>query len=122
MSIIDSIWNGLDRFLGIDMRNGSDGVTAEMEYFANNPHNHPDNHFTFKFKNTGREWRIYIEKMPSLGRRASDAHSTHRYTDSLNGKRYICRQPQPSSLADAQAVARVWADNILEYIVKGTTF
>ena len=122
MSMIDSIWNGLDRFLGIDRRGSSLNSTAEMEYFANNPHNHKDNHFTFRFKHIKHEWLIYIEKMPSLNGRSSDAHSTHRYTDSLNGKRYVCRKPQPITLADAQAVARVWADNILEYIVKGTTF
>ncbi len=122
MSMIDSIWNGLDRFLGIDRRNGSADTTAEMEYFANNPHDYKDNHFTFKFKRVNGEWHIYIEKMPPLNGRASDAHSTHRYTNSLNGKRYVCRKPQPKTLAEAQAVARVWADKILEYIVTGTTF
>ena len=91
-----------------------------VNYFANDSHNNPDKWFQFKYKKVGDEWLTYILRMPSLKGRDPNLHLTHRYR---NGNTYwICRDPQPTTLRDAQNVSRVWADCIMEYIATGKTF
>ena len=91
-----------------------------VNYYANDSHNNPDKWFQFKYKKVGNEWLTYILRMPSLKGRDPNLHLTHRYR---NGNTYwICRDPQPTTLRDAQNVSRVWADCIMEYIATGKTF
>ncbi len=96
--------------------------TAVLEYFANNPRNYSDNWFSFEFIKVENQWRAYIERMPDLNGRNTDGHITHRYTDSVNDRLYVCFDPMPSTLAESQNIARQWGDNILEYIATGQTF
>lgn len=91
-----------------------------VNYFANDSHNNSDKWFQFQYKKVGNEWLTYILKMPGLRGRDPNLHLTHRYR---NGNTYwICRDPQPTTLRDAQNVSRVWADSIMEYIATGKTF
>lgn len=91
-----------------------------VNYYANDSHNSSDKWFQFKYKKVGNEWLTYILRMPSLKGRDPNLHLTHRYR---NGNTYwICRDPQPTTLRDAQNVSRVWADCIMEYIATGKTF
>ena len=92
--------------------------TEVMEYFANTRHNQKDNWFRFKYKKVGSEWRAYIIRTPSLNGKSGDCHLTHRYSDG-NGNYWVCRDPQTTTLRDAQNVSRVWADRFLEYTVTG---
>ena len=96
--------------------------TAVLEYFANNPCNMSDNWFSFEFIKVENEWRAYIERMPDLNGRDADGHITHRYTDRVNDRLYVCFDPMPETLADSQNIARSWADHLLEYIDTGRTF
>lgn len=96
--------------------------TAVLEYFANNPCNMSDNWFSFEFIKVQNEWRAYIERMPDLNGRDTDGHITHRYTDRVNDRLYVCFDPMPETLADSQNIARSWADHLLEYIDTGKTF
>lgn len=79
--------------------------------------------FTFRF--TSRPWtsavRVYIENMPSYGNRATDGHSTHRYTDP-RGQRYICFEPAPTDMTSAFNIAKAWAEKTWNYIKTGTSF
>ena len=97
-------------------------TTAILEYFANNPRNLSDNWFSFEFIKVTNQWRAYIERMPSLGERESDGHTTHHYVDSENNRWYVCFDPMPTTLVESQNIARNWADHILEYIATGQTF
>lgn len=98
----------------------SAGAGICVNYYANVRHNQKDRWFQFRFQKVGLAWRIYILRMPSLALRSHSLHLTHRHTD---GKRYwICYDPAPRTLADAQAIARGWADRELEYIATGTPF
>lgn len=92
--------------------------TEVMDYFANTRHNQKDNWFRFRYKRVNSEWRAYIVRMPSLNGRSPNLHLTHRYTDS-NGNYWVCRSPQPTTLKDCQAISKVWADRLLEYIATG---
>lgn len=90
-------------------------------YYANTRHGQRDNCFQFLYRHVGREWRIYILRMPSLGHQNGSLHLTHRYRDS-NNNYWICRDPQPTNLKDAQSLSRLWADRELEYIATGIEF
>lgn len=91
-----------------------------VHYYANTRHRQRDNWFQFQYKQVGDVWRIYILRMPSLAGRSGDLHLTHRHTD---GRRYwICYDPEPRTLQDAQAITRGWADRELEYITTGVPF
>lgn len=92
--------------------------TEVMEYFANARHNQKDRWFRFKYKKVGNEWRAYIIRTPPLNGKSGDQHLTHRYSDG-NGNYWVCRDPQTTTLHDAQVVSRVWADRFLEYTVTG---
>lgn len=65
-------------------------------------------------------WRAYIEQQPSYQGCPTDAHSTHRLSDT--GRKYVCWTQPLRSLADAKQVASAWADNTQEYIRTGRTF
>ena len=91
-----------------------------VNYYANDRHNRKDKWFQFKYKKVGNEWLTYILRMPSLNGRDGNLHITHRYR---NGNTYwICYDPQPTTLRDAQIISRAWADRELEYISTGTHF
>lgn len=92
--------------------------TEIMEYFANARYNQKDRWFRFKYKKVGNEWRAYIIRMPPLNGKSASTHLTHRYSDG-NGNYWVCRDPQTTTLHDAQVVSRVWADRLLEYTVTG---
>lgn len=91
-----------------------------VNYYANDRHNCSDKWFQFKYKKVGNEWLTYILRMPSLKGRDPNLHLTHRYRN--ENTYWICRDPQPATLRDAQNVSRVWADCIMEYIATGKTF
>ncbi|GHU30478.1 hypothetical protein AGMMS50256_17480 [Betaproteobacteria bacterium] len=80
-----------------------------------------DYSFSFEPQSNG-EIYIYIFKQPSYQGRNEDAHATHRYTDSRDGRKYICREPQPRTESDARKVAAAWADLTQEYIRSGKKF
>lgn len=91
-----------------------------VNYYANTRHRQQDNWFQFQYKQVGDIWKIYILRMPSLAGRSGDLHLTHRHTD---GRQYwICYDPEPRTLMDAQSITRGWADRELEYITTGTPF
>lgn len=91
-----------------------------VNYYANDRHNRKDKWFQFQYKKVGDEWLTYILRMPSLEGRDGNLHFTHRYR---RGSTYwICYDPQPKTLKDAQSISRAWADRELEYIATGTHF
>lgn len=91
-----------------------------VNYYANDRHNRKDKWFQFYYKKVNGEWLIYILRMPSLNGRDGNLHITHRYHD--NDKYWICYDPQPRTLKDAQTISRAWADRELEYISTGIDF
>lgn len=94
--------------------------TGPMVYFANDRHGSRDKEFQFNYKKVNGEWRAYILRMPGLGGRDSGAAATHRHFD--GGRPYICWDTPVRNLKDMQNISKVWADNILEYIVTGRRF
>ena len=91
-----------------------------VNYFANARHNQNDKWFQFEYKRENGMWLTYILRMPSLNGRDGNAHITHRYSG--GGRYWICYDPQPRNLKDAQIISRVWADRELEYIATGVPF
>lgn len=91
-----------------------------VNYYANDRHNRKDKWFQFYYKKVNGEWLTYILRMPSLNGRSGNLHITHRYHS--NGEYWICYDPQPKTLKDAQTISRAWADRELEYIATGTPF
>lgn len=101
----------------------SSGITefGPVTYYANDRHNRTDKWFKFYYKKVNGEWLTYIKRMPSLNGRDGNLHLTHRYCNS-SGEYWICYDPQPRTLKDAQTISRAWADRELEYIATGTPF
>lgn len=101
---------------------GAENLTelGPVNYFANARHGQKDTWFQFKYKKVGNEWLVYILRMPALNGRSGDLHMTHRYHK--DGSYWICYDPQPSLLRDAQTISRLWADRELEYIYSGIEF
>ena len=95
--------------------------TGPMVYFANNPHNLSDCEYHFNFKKERDSWRAYILRMPSLRGRNPGLHETHRWTNG-EGVYWVCWDTPLKELSDMQAVARFWADCVLEYIATGKSF
>lgn len=91
-----------------------------VNYYANDRHNRKDKWFQFYYKKVNGEWLTYILRMPSLNGRDGNLHITHRYH--RDDKYWICYDPQPKTLKDAQTVSRAWADRELEYISTGINF
>lgn len=91
-----------------------------VNYYANDRNNMADNWFQFEFKKVENRWLVYILRMPCLDGRDPNLHYTHRYKD--NNRYWICYDPQPDNLKDAQTIARGWADRELEYIATGRHF
>jgi hypothetical protein len=77
--------------------------------------------FSFTFCKIGNKYRAYISKQPAYGQRKTDAHSTHRLTDS-SGNRYVCIQPEPTSMDEMLTVTRWWAECTSYYIEHGGGF
>ncbi len=73
--------------------------------------------YRFEHCKVGDEWRAYIYSQPSYGALPSDAHSSHRLTDS-RGK-YVCWSAPVRTRAESEAVAKYWAVNTDEYIASG---
>ncbi len=94
--------------------------TGPMVYYANDRHGRRDKEYRFNYKKVNGSWRAYILRMPSLGSRSADGHSTHRLWD--GNKAYVCWDRPVNSLKDMQMISRVWADNIQEYIATGKRF
>lgn len=94
--------------------------TGVMVYFANDNHNQRDKEYRFNYKKVSGSWRAYIIKMPSLGNRDSSGAVTHRLYD--NGNPYVCWDSPVATLRDMQAISKVWADSIQEYIATGKRF
>ena len=98
-----------------------------MIYFANDAHGRADREYQFNYKWVydnnvhANTWRAYILRMPSLGNRPSDGHSTHRWSDA-NGNHWVCWDSPISSLTEMQSVSRLWADSVQEYIATGKRF
>lgn len=103
------------------------GETGPMIYFANDAHGRADREYQFNYKWVydnnihANTWRAYILRMPSLGGRPSDGHSTHRWSDA-NGNHWVCWDSPITSLTEMQSVSRLWADSVQEYIATGKRF
>lgn len=75
--------------------------------------------YGFAIENHGFGYRIYITQQPAYGRRAIDAHSTHRHND---GRFYVCWSGAIATEDQARRIAAVWADRTQEYIRTGRSF
>jgi hypothetical protein len=75
--------------------------------------------FSFEGQRDGT-WRVYIQSQPHYGGRATDAHSTHRFSD--GSRQYICWDRPIRSYEDAKEIAALWADKTQEYIRSGRRF
>ena len=101
--------------------------TGVMVYYANDRHGRSDREYRFNYKRVYDSnlqkytWRAYIIKMPSLCGRDPNLHKTHRFTNG-NGQYWVCWDSAVASLKDMQAISRVWADSIQEYIATGKLF
>ncbi|MDA3923985.1 MAG: hypothetical protein PF904_04710 [Kiritimatiellae bacterium] len=73
--------------------------------------------FTFSIERDRRSFRIYIDKHPSYRNRATDAHSTHRYSD--GDRHYICWDGKLNNWAEAEDIATAWAERTQGYIRTG---
>ena len=76
--------------------------------------------FVFSIERRGRSFRVYIDQQPPYGRRATDAHSTHRYSD--GPRHYICWDGNMRNWAEAEDVATAWAERTQKYIRTGEGF
>lgn len=99
----------------------SQDETGPMVYYANNPHGRRDCEYRFNYKKVGGSWRAYILRMPGLCGRDGDLHKTHRFTDG-HGAYWVCWDSPVNSLKDMQAISRVWANSVQEYIATGKRF
>jgi len=75
-------------------------------------------HFTV-MKQPDGEYRIYIDTQPSYpSGRNTDGHSTHRYGLDSDAP-YICYEPPPRALKDAQTIAESWSRHTARYMRTG---
>lgn len=101
--------------------------TGIMVYYANDRHGRSDREYHFNYKRVYDSnfqtytWRAYIVKMPSLCGRDQNLHKTHRFTNG-NGQYWVCWDSPVNTLKDMQAISRVWADSVQEYIATGKPF
>ena len=101
--------------------------TGVMVYYANDRHSRSDREYHFNYKRVYDSnlqkytWRAYIVKMPSLCGRDPNLHKTHRFTNG-NGQYWVCWDSPVNTLKDMQAISRVWADSVQEYIATGKLF
>ncbi len=67
--------------------------------------------------------KVYVEDQPSYGSRDTSLSVIHRWNGKNGSPPYICfkEHVKPVSLAEAQRMARDWADRTLVYIRTGTT-
>lgn len=96
-------------------------IVGPMIYYATNAYGLSDSEYRFKYKKVGNAWRAYIKKMPDLRGRDPNGHVTHRYWDDDN-QPYVCWDTPILKLSEMQAVSKLWADNIQQYIATGKTF
>lgn len=75
--------------------------------------------YTFRFTWIPSQdtWRIFIERQPQYGSRATGAHATHRL--GLPNRPFICWTDRLGSYEAAQKVAAMWADSTQRYIATG---
>lgn len=101
--------------------------TGVMVYFANDKHGLSDREYRFNYKRVYDSnfqkycWRAYIVRMPSLCGRDPDLHKTHRFTNG-SGQHWVCWDSPVDTLKGMQAISRVWADSLQEYIATGKEF
>lgn len=101
--------------------------TGAMVYYANDRHGRSDREYRFNYKKVYDTqfqkycWRAYIVRMPSLCGRDPDLHKTHRFTNG-SGQYWVCWDSPVNTLKDMQAISRVWADSLQEYIATGKLF
>ena len=91
-----------------------------VNYYANERHNQTDKWFQFMYRKVNDQWLTYILRMPSLNGRDGNCHLTHRYKK--DNTYWICYDPQPKTLKEAQIISKAWADRELEYIATGVPF
>jgi hypothetical protein len=63
------------------------------------------------------QWRVYIVDQPGYRGRATDAHSTHRLSDSRG--QYVCWTQPITSRDHAYTIAASWAEGTQSYISTG---
>ena len=85
------------------------------------------NGYTFRYVNDRKSLgkvKIYVERQPSYGSRDASPSVTHLHPASGNAPQYITLAEafKPSALADAQRIARAWADANDVYIRTGRIF
>jgi len=118
---ITSIDSGNQAITLISNSARSANETGPMVYYANDNHRFRDKEYRFNYKKVNGFWRAYILRMPNLGNRSEDGHSTHRLWDG-NNEAYICWDSPVKTLSDMQNISRVWADCVQEYIATGKRF
>ncbi|MDF7824363.1 hypothetical protein P4B35_10100 [Pontiellaceae bacterium B12227] len=76
-----------------------------------------DMSFHFRFvRQDDDDIRIYILDQPSYAPgQKTGGHSTHRYGLG-SGKPYICYEPMPQNMEDAEIIAEEWAKRTAYYI------
>jgi len=87
--------------------------TAHENYVSNH-----GNHYAFTYEMTGGMWRVYVDRQPNYGYRATDSYSTHRYGISI--RPYICWTQPLKTRKDAEAIAHLWANGTDTYIATGS--
>jgi hypothetical protein len=79
--------------------------------------------FVFEFvSQRNGEIRMYIDRQPNYGGRASDLQSTHRYFE--KGRYYVCVRSDlvPKNFAEARDWATYFASKTVDYIDTGRLF
>lgn len=77
--------------------------------------------YCFRFEQRGySDWRAWIVCAPRYGSRDASNHATHRLYD--GDRPYVCWTTPLASEADAQSVARQWAECTHAYILYGRRF
>lgn len=99
---------------------GTAEETGPMVYYASNSFGLKDKEYIFKYKKVGSGWRAYILRTPPFGTRDTSGIITHRLFDGQ--KSYVCWDTEVADLKGIQAVSKLWANLIQEYIATGKRF
>ncbi|MBF0383312.1 MAG: hypothetical protein HQL69_20005 [Magnetococcales bacterium] len=84
--------------------------------------------YEFEFCETSEGWRAYIRRPNDddykrySSSRATDAETSHRLTDSENGKKYICWDSPVRSLEAMRRITKDWSEGTAKFIHTGETF
>ncbi|AWB08189.1 hypothetical protein A6A40_24500 (plasmid) [Azospirillum humicireducens] len=82
--------------------------------------------YTFRYVQDNKapgKIKVYVEQQPSYGNRDTSVSIIHRWSGENGSPPYICFKDEykPSTLANAQRLARGWADKTDVYIRTGVS-